>query len=312
MARIINLGSLCIDHVYQVDALVRTGETKASHNHQLFAGGKGLNQSLAASRAGAQVSHVGAVGEDGQFLIDLLADNDIETGHIQIHKGASGHAIIQVLPTGQNAIIIAGGSNQALSKSLILSTLDSLQPQDWLLLQNEVNDVDQILSLAAARKIQVALNVAPVDGREASYDLSAVKLLVVNEVEALALAQHRRSDIKSVGQAFTELQQALPQGHLVLTLGKQGLRHAYNQQTYSLGAYTVTAVDETAAGDAFIGYLLAAIVQGKTINHALREASAAGALAVTHPGAATSIPHRKEVINFIQQRPELEQLKVTG
>lgn len=312
MARIINLGSLCVDHVYQVDTLVKAGETSASHNHQVFPGGKGLNQSLAASRAGAPVTQVGAVGEDGRFLIDLLATSGVDTRGIQILDGASGHAVIQVTPAGQNAIVIAGGTNRALSQALILSTLDSLQPQDWLLLQNEVNDVEKILSLAAAREIQVALNVAPVDGREANYDLSGVKLLIVNETEALALAQHRRKDITSVAQAFTELQQAVPQGHVVLTQGRLGLRYAHKQQAFSLTAHTVTAVDETAAGDAFIGYLLAAIVQGKTMLDALCEASAAGALAVTKAGAATSIPRQSEVIDFMQQRPNLELLEAAG
>lgn len=306
MARIINLGSLCVDHVYQVDTLVKAGETLASHDHQLFPGGKGLNQSLAAGRAGAQVTHVGAVGEDGRFLIDLLHDNGVETQDIQVLPGASGHAVIQVTPEGQNAIVIAGGTNRALSQALILSTLESLQPQDWLLLQNEVNDVAQILSLAAAREIQVALNVAPVDGREANYDLSGVSLLIVNEAEAMALAQHRRTDITSVAQAFIELQQAAPKGHLVLTQGRHGLRYAHQQQVFSLSAYSVTAVDETAAGDAFIGYLLAAIILGKSMLDALCEASAAGALAVTSAGAATSIPLQSAVIDFMQQQPKLQ------
>lgn len=306
MARIINLGSLCVDHVYQVDTLVKAGETLASHDHQLFPGGKGLNQSLAAGRAGAQVTHVGAVGEDGRFLIDLLHDNGVETQDIQVLPGASGHAVIQVTPEGQNAIVIAGGTNRALSQALILSTLESLQPQDWLLLQNEVNDVAHILSLAAARKIQVALNVAPVDGREANYDLSGVSLLIVNEAEAMALAQHRRTDITSVAQAFIELQQAVPKGHLVLTQGRHGLRYAHQQQVFSLSAYSVTAVDETAAGDAFIGYLLAAIILGKSMLDALCEASAAGALAVTSAGAATSIPLQSAVIDFMQQQPKLQ------
>lgn len=309
MARIINLGSLCVDHVYQVGDLVKAGETKASKDHQIFPGGKGLNQSLAASRAGAQVMHVGAVGEDGRFLIELLTSSGVDTNQIQILEGVSGHAVIQVTPAGQNAIVIAGGTNQMVSQALIRSTIDALQPQDWLLLQNEINDVDQILNLAAARDIQVALNVAPVDGREVNYNLAGVKLLIVNETEALALAKHRQQDIESVAQAFAELQQALPQGHLVLTQGDLGLRYAGQQQVFSLDAYQVTAADETAAGDAFIGYLLAAIVQNKTMIEALQEASAAGALAVTQAGAATSIPMQAEVIHFMQQRPILELTK---
>jgi ribokinase len=307
MANIINLGSLCVDHVYQVDAFVGAGETTASRDHQLFPGGKGLNQSLAASRAGAQVAHVGAVGEDGRFLIELLATNSIDIDNVQVLAGASGHAVIQVTPQGQNAIVIAGGTNHQLPPSLIQTTIDALAPDDWLLLQNEINDVDQVLAAAAARNLQVALNVAPVDGREANYDLAAVKLLIVNEVEALALAQHRNPNMESVAEAFAELQQALPHGQLVLTQGKQGLRYAHNHRILSLSAYSVVAVDETAAGDAFIGFLLAAIARGAAMEVALREASAAGALAVTRAGAATSIPHRREVLDFIQQMPELIQ-----
>jgi len=302
MSRIINLGSLCVDHVYQVDEIAGAANTIASHSHNVFPGGKGLNQSLAAAKAGAGVAHAGAVGDDGQFLIDLLASNSVDVSLVLQQSGASGHAMIQVDNQGQNAIVIAGGTNRSLPADLVTKALAQCQAGDWLLLQNEINDVDKALLAAQSSQVRVALNVAPVDGREAGYDLSGLDLLVVNEIEAQAVAGTEEGPTA----AFTRLRERLPNCHIVLTQGGSGLLYGYQNQQLLLSAYKVTPVDETAAGDSFIGYLMAALAQDRDMLTALGEASAAGALAVTRAGAATSIPTKEEVAEFVANNGALQ------
>jgi ribokinase len=287
LSKLVNVGSLCIDLVYSVPSIVAAGETIASGERQVFAGGKGLNQSLAAARAGASVSHFGAVGEDGDMLLAVLRGECVDVAGVQQLDGPSGHAVIQVDANGQNAIVISGGSNRRLSAELIEQALAGLQAGDWVLLQNEINDVDVVMRKAAERGAAVAFNVAPPDERIRQYPVELLRLLVVNEHEAMALAGETTS-----AAAFDSLAMRCPQTHIVLTKGKHGLlfRDADRATTLSMQAFSVQAVDETAAGDAFVGYLLAGLVGGLPIDDTLLRASAAGALAVTAQGAAPSVP----------------------
>jgi len=294
MGTLINLGSLCVDNVYRVPHLTGAGETVASLSHHVFPGGKGLNQSLAAARAGARVRHVGCVGPDGDVLIAVLAEAGVDVSGIrQVADVASGHAVIQVDDGGANAIVIAGGANRCITDSDISRALHGATGADWLLLQNEINDLETVLAGAAELDLRVALNVAPADGREAGYDLSGVDLLIVNETEAAALA----GDLGLPPDgALERLSIRWPASTLVLTLGRAGLIYRLpGGPPLRMAAYPVRAVDETAAGDAFIGYALAGLLAGDPLDTALRRGSAAGALAVTREGAATAIPRADEV-----------------
>ena len=305
MARLVNLGSLCVDHVYRVAKLAAAGETLSSASHTVFPGGKGLNQSLAAARAGAAVYHFGCVGADGQLLIDVLKDAGVDTGGIRtLSDEVSGHAVIQVNDAGENAIVIAGAANRLISDEDRAAAFSGLTSEDWLLLQNEINDLPLVLTRAAASPARVAFNVAPVDGREADYDLSAVDLLIVNEIESRALVPPAVA-----AQDNSQVALALAANHagmeVVLTAGAGGLIHARDGEAQQINAFEVDPLDETAAGDAFIGYLLAALIAGKEMFESLIRASAAGALAVTVPGAASSIPAAREVealLSFAEDR----------
>ncbi len=301
MARLVNLGSLCIDHVYRVPNLTGSGETVSSTSHSVFPGGKGLNQSLAAARAGADVRHCGCVGADGSFLVDLLCDNGVNVDAVRVDAGAvSGHAMIQVNDRGENAIVIAGGTNRTLTSVDFDAAFADLGEADWLLLQHEINNLEAVLARAESAGVRVAFNVAPVDGRELDYDLSGVALLIVNEIEGAALAR-LPADTPSE-QLLDALARALPSTTVVLTLGADGLEYAEpGGGRGSIPAFEVEVVDETAAGDAFIGYLMAGLLDGVGLTDALRHGSAAGALAVTVAGAASSIPHRAAVDTLLQR-----------
>lgn len=288
--KLINLGSLCVDHVYSVPNIAGGGETVASTAHDLFPGGKGLNQSLAAAKAGAEVAHFGAVGEDGAFLLETLSAAGVATAGIKTLPGASGHAFIQVAPSGDNSIVISGGANRQLDAALVDTALAAAGPEDWLLLQNEIIDLEGILQAAHERQISVAFNAAPVDGREQHYPLQTLSLLIVNEIEAAALAGNA-----DPASAFKILSARYPQTSLLLTLGVDGLLWYDTQTSGSLPAHAVEAVDETAAGDAFIGYTMAALLAGESLQQAARAGAAAGAIAVTRRGAASSVPSQSEV-----------------
>ena len=315
MPKLINLGSACVDHVYRVTELVGSGETAASLSHEVFPGGKGLNQSLAAARAGATVHHFGAIGTDGELLRDVLEDAGVDVrGLVERSEVSSGHAVIQVNDRGENAIIIAGGANRTITDEDRAAVRALLAPGDWLLLQNEINDLSAAFALSRDSGARLAFNLAPVDGREADYDLSCVDLLIVNEIEARALvpvevAAGRDAEVASW------LAARYPGMEVVLTAGAAGLHYArvspsepVSSDTASVvleaqSAIPVRPVDETAAGDAFIGYLLAGLLAGDRISSALRLASAAGACAVTVPGAASSIPSREVVEALLAEHP---------
>ena len=117
--KIINIGSLNIDRIYGVEHFVQPGETIKVRTYSEACGGKGLNQSIAAARSGAEVHHAGAVGSDGGMLLEILRISGVHTEKTKILSGASGHAVIQVDKNGQNNIMICGGANDAVSMGMI-------------------------------------------------------------------------------------------------------------------------------------------------------------------------------------------------
>lgn len=299
-AKLVNLGSVCIDNVYQVPNLSRSGETVLSSDYQIFPGGKGLNQSLAAAKAGVNVEHHGRAGADGSFLLDILRDSGVAVDGIEVSSGPSGHSVIQVDPDGQNAIVIVGGSNREITRQQIDHALSRVDRNDWLLLQNEINDLSYVLEKAAALDLNTAFNVAPA-ARPNDYKLDNVDLLILNEVETQVLTQS--TDLET---ATDELKRRFAQSTIVVTMGGQGLHYVSAAEPAKarqfLPATSVQAVDETAAGDAFVGYLMAGLIKEMPLIDALNFGSAAGALAVTKAGAASSIPRLSEVNSFLEMQ----------
>ncbi len=301
MPKLVNLGSACVDHVYRVPELVAAGETAASVSHEIFPGGKGLNQSLAAARAGARVHHHGAIGSDGELLRQVLLDAGVDvSGLVERSGSASGHAVIQVNDRGENAIVIAGGANRTISDTDRARVKAELEPGDWLLLQNEINDLAAAFELCDDTGARLAFNLAPVDGRESDYQLACIDLLIVNEIEARAVVPDEVARLDDANVAEW-LGITYPDMAVVLTAGRGGLYYAEGNAVQHQPAFPVTPVDETAAGDAFIGYLLSGLIAGEDISVALRLASAAGACAVTVAGAASSIPQRQAVEALLAQ-----------
>lgn len=294
--RILNIGSLNIDKVYAVDHFVQAGETLTAGHMDTFPGGKGLNQSIALARAGAEVWAAGAVGEDGAFLTQLLRESGANTDLIEtLPDTATGHAIIQLIPQGQNCIIILGGANRALTEASIDRALEKFGPGDLLLLQNETNLVPYAMERAKARGMLLALNPSPIDDALFTYPLELVDYFILNEIEGQAIARIPESEPDQVMEA---LLQKFPQSAVVLTLGGDGVRYGKGQDRFSHGIFKVPVVDTTAAGDTFCGYFLACLAKGMEPRETLRTASMASALAIGVKGAAVSIPTWEEVQTF--------------
>ena len=289
MAKILNIGSLNLDYVYAVPHFVAAGETLLATRRDVFAGGKGLNQTVAAARAGAQVFHGGAVGADGDMLLDLLRDAGADVSAVSRVDVPTGHAIIQVSPQGENAIIILGGANRAVSPETVEAALAKVDAGDILLLQNEINGLDAIIRRAAEKGLRILFNPAPMEAAVKELPLHLLDTLIVNEGEGRAL-----------GGDMDALRAAYPHQRILLTQGSRGATLWTGSERLFQPAFPVKAVDTTAAGDCFLGYYAAALAENLPYADALRLASAASALAVQKQGAAPSIPIRREVEDFLK------------
>jgi len=290
--RIFNFGSLNIDHVYRVSDLVPPGATITVQEYRQFCGGKGLNQSIALARAGASVVHVGVVGNDGDVLLQALRDDGIDTGMIHRTDSASGHAVIQVSDSGENAIIVHPGANRLLSEVQIDAALQQANPGDWVLCQNETSGVEYLLHAASAAGLHTACNPAPMTPAAHDYPYHLLDLLLVNQTEAETLTGC------SDHQAMLDgLQQLCPSGIVVLTLGARGALACQHGHWLQQPAQQVKVIDSTAAGDTFCGYFLQALSQKQPLQQCLQQASKAAAACVQQAGAAVSIPRMSNTQN---------------
>lgn len=288
--RILNFGSLNIDYVYRVDTFLKPGETKPAKSRSVFAGGKGLNQSLAIARAGLSVFHAGKIGEEGGFLVDTLQKGKVDTSLIVRSSVPTGHTIIQVDDSGRNCILLFGGANQDIEEAYIDTTLEKFEKSDILVLQNEISRIPMIIEKAKEKGLTIVMNPAPYTPSIQNYPLDSVNIFILNEIEAEGL-----SGSGNPRQAIEILAARFPNAQIVLTLGEEGALWAHKDQQLYQPAYKVKAVDTTAAGDTFTGYFIAGMVEGLETKQALDLAARAASICVTRPGAADSIPWRQEV-----------------
>jgi ribokinase len=288
--RILNFGSLNIDYVYRVDEFVKPGETKAAQTLSVFAGGKGLNQSLAMARAGLRVVHAGKIGAEGEFLVKTLKGGGVDTSRIETAKVATGHAIIQVDNRGRNCILLFGGANQDIDEAYIERALAGFGPGEMLVLQNEISSMPSIIAKAKTRGMTIVLNPSPYSNLVPGYPLELVDIFIMNEIEAADLSGEAEPE-----RAANLLMRSFPQARIVITLGEAGSMCAHKGEIVRQKTYRVQAVDTTAAGDTFTGYFLAGLVEGLDIAKSLDLAARAASICVTRKGAADSVPWRKEL-----------------
>jgi len=290
MIKIINMGSVNIDYVYAVPHFVRAGETLLSNSRQIFPGGKGLNQSIAFARAGANVSHAGKIGDDGDGCLAIMNDAGVDTRLVEKSAVPTGHAIIQVTGEGENCILLYQGANSMLDESFVDRALESFGEGDILVLQNEVSCIDYAMRAANAKKMRIAFNPSPIDERILGYPLEFVTWFLLNEIEGHALTGK-----KEPGEILSSLGEKYAKACIVLTLGEDGACCLSEGKVLRQKARRVSVVDTTAAGDTFTGYFVGSVASGKSLEESLGIASVAASLAVSRTGAAVSIPTMDEV-----------------
>lgn len=295
--KVLSFGSLNVDYVYKLPHVVVKGETLSSKALNVYPGGKGLNQSIALGKAGADVYHAGAIGEDGRFLVKCLEDAGVNTKFIKIlPEIKSGHAIIQNTDDGDNCIVLYGGANQSITKEQVDETLAFFESGDYLILQNEINELKYIVEQAHAKGMKIVLNPSPMNEIINGLPLDFVDYFLLNEIEA---AQVLGKPIENPDEIISELAEAFPHAKVVLTLGSDGSVFYDGAQKIRQGIYKVKAVDTTAAGDTFTGYFIAGEAAGCAAQESMDRAAKASAIAVSRPGAGVSIPTLSEVEDFV-------------
>lgn len=301
--KVLCFGSLNIDYTYKVDHFVRKGETLSSDSLQVFSGGKGLNQSIALAKAGVDTYHAGAVGEDGRFLLKQLEDAGVNTECVAVlDEVRTGNAIIQNDREGDNCILLYGGANQAITKEQVDKVLEQFESGDFIVLQNEINELSYIVEKAHERKLKIVLNPSPMNDKIRALPLEYVDYFLLNEIEAgQILGQDTKDGFE--GEKLAEaLLQKFPSSAIVLTMGGDGSIYMDAKETVLQPVYKVKAVDTTAAGDTFSGFFIGGMLRGLAVREAMDMASKAAAIAVTRQGAAPSIPVLQEVEQFSSGR----------
>ncbi|SCZ77970.1 ribokinase [Acidaminobacter hydrogenoformans] len=303
--KILVVGSLNMDLVATVEALPQVGETLTGKRFDTYPGGKGANQAVAAARMGASVAMLGAVGSEdyGRRLLDGLTLDDIDVSGVAVLPGVpTGTALITVSADGHNTIIVIPGANGAVQPADLDAAADAFEACEVVVLQLELPMAAVVRAAALARSLgkKVVLNPAPFQPMPQTL-ISLVDVLVVNEIEGLQLSG-LGGGLNDNAQAGTgphheEVMDALvAQGYpvVLMTLGAEGVLYTGEGLSGHVPAATVKAVDTTAAGDTFTG-TFAAFWPEVGLERAVALAVEAAGIAVTRPGAQTSIPYRREL-----------------
>jgi ribokinase len=319
MGIVVVLGSLMTDLVARAPRLPHTGESLIGDDFSTFLGGKGINQAIAARRLGAEVTMIGRVGADtfGDAFFPVLAQEGIESTYVE-HDPTIGTGVALIViaeDSGQNAIVAMPQANLAIPASTVGSALHAIlsrrtQPDELtiFLAQCETNRESYLAGLQHARAFGMLtiLNAAPIPREPLDDDvLALIDILVVNEVEASALARVQVTSADTAQAAAMTLLARGPQ-QVIVTLGVQGCLWSKREENTDaishqfIPPFLVKAVDATAAGDTFCGALAAGLASGTPIGDAMRRASAASAITVTRRGATAAIPTAAEVEAFLK------------
>lgn len=295
--KILNFGSCNIDYVYNVVEFVKAGETISALSTSEHPGGKGLNQAVAAARAGGNVFFAGNIGEDGLFLKKLLEDTGVDAKYLKINKTRTGNAIVQIDKDRENCIIVSAGANALLDEAYIKNIIADFACGDICMLQNETPCTDFIIKQAKAHGMTVIWNPSPMNEKITDSAIKMSDYIIINKTEGKVLTgKEEPKDILKV------LLKKYPHTKIVITLGKNGSIYSDGIDTVKQSAFKAEPVDTTGAGDTFTGYFAAMISKGTSIEETLKIASAAAAIATEKQGAASSIPMFKEVIEKTERK----------
>lgn len=287
-------GSTNLDQVGTVTRLPKPGETVAGGTFSMAPGGKGANQALAARRAGAEVRHVSAVGDDAfaDMALDLLKSGGVDLSSMRKAEAATGIAMIFVDAEGENVIAILPGANGTVSPGDAETGLAALKAGDIVLLQQEVPQAAtrRALEIAREKGARSVLNTAPFLPDTAELAPLA-DIVVANETEFSLLTGRPIEELDAAMQDWVNKTGRT----IVVTLGADGARARTPDGAISVAAHPVKPVDTVGAGDTFCGYLAAGLEAGMDLEKSMRRAAIAGSLACLNPGAQPAIPQAKDV-----------------
>ena len=302
--QIVVIGSANVDFTVQVERLPQVGETVSGGDFRLSYGGKGANQALAAHLHGAPVFMIAKLGRDphGELVYrHLLAAGLSPDGLLRDDEVPSGVALIMVDAQGDNLIAVAPGSNGRLTAADVRALDPMAFPSRILLTQLEVPIETVEYGLRRAREAGMTAILNPAPGRQLPASvLTLPHVITPNETEASLLSGVTVSDMETARRAGEYLV-AMGCQTVLVTLGAHGCLLVRQGEARHFPAFPVTAVDSTAAGDAFNGVLAAALHEGFPLEQAIVRANAAGALCVTKRGAQESLPTRQEIDALMAQ-----------
>jgi ribokinase len=297
---VIVVGGISIDLVAFADRLPAPGESILGDDFKIILGGKGSNQAVAAALAGTHSTLVSCVGTDvfTEFATDALEGFGVDTAFVRHVEGPTGIAHIRVAASSQNNIVVIPLANFKITKSQVDDAFEKRPNAKVLLTQLEIPwEVNRhAISLAKSQGLTVVLDPAPASNPEpTAWEL--INIVTPNESEAHSLTGIEVIDeqsAKKAGQWF------LDQGveNAIITLGGSGVVLVNKQETKMFAAPKVQAVDTTAAGDAFAGYLGALLAEGSSLEEAIEVAVKAASISVTKLGASSSLPTRDQVDGF--------------
>jgi len=295
--KIVVIGSANTDLVIHSKKMPLLGETLVGSNFQINAGGKGLNQAIAVSRLGGDVSFVCAVGTDsnGDVLIRELRENGVTFKGIRTENISTGVAMITVVE-GNNFIIINPGANDSLTPEVVESFTDVISESEFCIMQLEIplDTIAKVCEIAKANGTKIVLNPAPY--KEIPKEImESVDFLIPNEYEAEGITGIYPGDEDSCKKAITKLRE-MGVRCAIITLGDRGCVYSRDDEAVFCPAEKAVAVDTTSAGDCFVGAVVTKLTQGETLECAISFATKASAITVSREGASKSIPRADEII----------------
>jgi ribokinase len=286
------VGNATVDLAFEVDHLPRPGETLLARSRTLDTGGKGLNQAIAAKRTGADVVFVAPIGDDAHadMIRQRLREEEMELDSLQVRQGITDQSLIYIEPSGENMIVSTATLATSLEVEDISDLLDSLGPNDILLMQGNLSQMttEKCLTRARRRGAQTFLNSAPIAFQ---YDKlwPLVDVAIANEVESCVLTGVQEPESGSA--RLHELGARV----VIVTMGSRGAVLATTSTLRRIATPRVKVVDTAGAGDVFCGVLTGAISQNLSIEQAVQYAVAAASFSVTRRGTSTAIPSAIEL-----------------
>ena len=297
--RILNFGTLCAECIYSVESLDFSGDTLELGSSQTFAGGRGLNVSVALSRAGiSKIHHAGYIGDSSEFLREALKNSGVNTANLKSVDKPSAHSIVLLENGARSKKLYFKGTNGEVSKEFAETVLSRFSAEDVLIIDDGVSNFDSIISMAHARNMRIFF--AP-ENPNVNLDLNLISYLFINETQAKNISN---SDSREDIAEFFKKKYSLVR--VVIDFGANGYLYIGKTQTLFQSALKTAHIDFTAGFDTFIGFFIASVLKGKKLSNAMLLAATALALCSARKGSAFSIPYESEVLGALDSLEEYQ------